>query len=186
MRIAKFLGPLALLALSPVPAGAVDNLYDVEVLVFENRLPDLEGGEMWNRDTVDTRLPGLADSLPASPGNLTGSPLAGSAEALKRDGRYRVLSHQRWTQVADARSTVKAVRIQALDASDPTELDGTVRFYMSRFLHLDVNLLFRPDGENGAQVYRLSEQRKVKSKETNYFDHPKFGVLVRITPLSGS
>jgi hypothetical protein len=58
---------------------------------------------------------------------------------------------------------------------------------MSRHLHLDVNLLFRDaataSAPGGSLVYRLSEQRKLKSQETHYFDHPKFGVLVRVMPL---
>jgi hypothetical protein len=78
----------------------------------------------------------------------------------------------------------KPVRVTAVN---PDELDGTIRFFMSRHLHLDVNLLFRESVAAGEQrgtvVYHLSEQRKLKSQETHYFDHPKFGVLVRVMPL---
>jgi hypothetical protein len=31
-------------------------------------------------------------------------------------------------------------------------------------------------------VYRLNERRRVKLSETHYFDHPKFGALVRVSP----
>jgi hypothetical protein len=33
------------------------------------------------------------------------------------------------------------------------------------------------------QVYRISERRRVRNLEINYFDHPKFGALVQVTPI---
>ena len=92
-----------------------------------------------------------------------------------------MLSHQHWQQTIDAKTVAKSVRVTA---TNPTELEGTIRFFMSRHLHLDVNLLFRDVAAgSGGIVYRLSEQRKLKSQETHYFDHPRLGVLVRVMPL---
>lgn len=40
-------------------------------------------------------------------------------------------------------------------------------------------------GENLAEVvYVLEDSRRVNSKEYHYFDHPRFGVIVKLTPLS--
>jgi hypothetical protein len=35
---------------------------------------------------------------------------------------------------------------------------------------------------NETVVYRLNESRRIKVSETHYFDHPKFGALVRVSP----
>jgi len=35
-------------------------------------------------------------------------------------------------------------------------------------------------------AYRLTEARRVKSSETYYFDHPKFGALVRVSPVKSN
>jgi hypothetical protein len=47
---------------------------------------------------------------------------------------------------------------------------------------VDVDLLLR-DVKSGdtAPRYRLTEHRRIKLQEVHYLDHPKFGVLVRIT-----
>jgi hypothetical protein len=64
---------------------------------------------------------------------------------------------------------------------------------LSRFLHVTLDLTYRGQ-EAGAAAstelaevafaprYRLSTTRNVRSGELHYFDHPAFGVLVRVTP----
>ena len=44
---------IVLLSVTCMPAYAAapsTNVYEIEVVVFENRNPDLEGGELWDRD----------------------------------------------------------------------------------------------------------------------------------------
>ena len=91
-------------------------------------------------------------------------------------------------------------------AGDPTEIqeytppvkvfDGTVRLRKSRFLHIDVDFAYfpdtleqpRPDLPEPAGGYRrppadyvrLTESRRIKPNELNYFDHPLFGLLVEV------
>jgi hypothetical protein len=77
---------------------------------------------------------------------------------------------------------------------------GTVRVHLSRFLHITLDLtLERPgsaadagvptqfgDGLNEltlAPRYHLKATRSARSGELHYFDHPAFGVLVRVTPV---
>jgi hypothetical protein len=90
-------------------------------------------------------------------------------------------------QNADARSEAELVRLNTEDG----EMDGTFKFFVSRFLHISLNLLFRepeansmfqtgnPD-DTSAINYEIREQRRVRSNEIQYFDHPKFGALVMV------
>ena len=170
--------------LNTLPAGAApadkESTYEIEVVVFENRLPELTGDEMltWDAERRAKKLenavtPEAAVSAPYLRPTIT--------SLLNQDGHYRVLAHQHWKQTIDARTVARPVRVVA---ANPAELEGTIRFYMSRHLHLDVDLLLRETAPgSGVKVYRLAEQRKLKSQETHYFDHPKFGVLVRVMPL---
>jgi hypothetical protein len=57
------------------------------------------------------------------------------------------------------------------------------------YLHLgfDLHLATQPDPQPGAQsgngpAWSLSELRKVKYNERNYFDHPGFGVIAIVSP----
>jgi hypothetical protein len=157
-----------------------ESTYEIEVVVFENRLPELIGDEVLARD-AEARVKKPENAV--TPEAAVSGPYLHPAitSLLNQDGHYRVLAHQHWKQTIDARTVARPVRVAAVN---PAELEGTIRFFMSRHLHLDVNLLFREvTTGSGDVVYRLSEQRKLKSQETHYFDHPKLGVLVRIMPL---
>jgi hypothetical protein len=172
---------LLLFAAPAMAAPATPTIFDIEVLVFENQLPDLENGELWTREpgkpAVDAGEVTAAAETPAAD-----AALFGAAAALSKDGHYRVLAHQHWQQPAEARSETRAVRVQVANV-----LDGTFKFYLARFLYLDVNLALQDSATAGkpeALTYRLNEHRRVKIQETHYFDHPKFGVLVRVTQLA--
>jgi hypothetical protein len=184
LAILAFSG-FGLLAALPVHAAPTEkeSTYEIEMVVFENRLSDLIGDELLVRD-ADARIRKLESAI--TPEAAVSAPylVPVITRLLEQDGSYRVLAHQHWQQTIDAKTIAKPVQVVAVN---PAELEGMVRFFMSRHLHLDVNLLFRQratgldTGEN--LVYRLSEQRKLKSQETHYFDHPKLGVLVRVMPL---
>jgi len=188
MRLIALLSSLLLPALLPLPAAAADgdkpSRYDIEVLVFENRLPELAGDELVGRDPAALRKKALENAALPAPGAGESYLQPGVAKLLEADGHYRVLAHAHWQQTLEPnpKTPVKPVRIAA---ADPNELDGSVRFIMSRFLHLDVTLLFQPaPADNTAPMtYTINEQRRIKSQETHYFDHPRFGVLVRVLPL---
>lgn len=172
--------------LAVLPAGAApaekESTYEIEVVVFENRLSDLVSDELLVQDT-DARIRKIDAAV--TPDAAVSEPYLHPAltRLLEQDGSYRVLAHRHWQQTIDAKTVAKPVRVAA---ANPAELEGTIRFFMSRHLHLDVDLLFRQVATGtGAEglVYRLSEQRKLKSQETHYFDHPKLGMLVRVMPL---
>ncbi len=123
--------------------------------------------------------------------------------------------------------------IPAAEAAAPAEteppragIEGRVRLRVSRFLHLDMDLVYRerlrlvpewlrrqppPGAETGGVVlptaadgeerpfvsglmadfaavvgpqfqnYRLSETRRLRRDEVHYFDHPKFGLIARVS-----
>lgn len=81
-------------------------------------------------------------------------------------------------------------------------VDGTLRLVVSRYLHAEVDLLYRdpsPDPETrtyrqpgllvpeGADRqlpagFRMETSRRMRSGEIHYIDHPRFGVLVFVNP----
>ncbi len=77
--------------------------------------------------------------------------------------------------------------------------DGTVRLRKSRFLHLDVDFAYfpdtlqQPDLEMPAQAtghrrfpadyVRLTESRRIRPDNLNYFDHPLFGLVVQVSKI---
>jgi hypothetical protein len=167
-----------LLAYAAAPST---NVYEIEVVVFENRLPDLEGGELWARNPDKSAAADMNDAVSIGEKPAADSALSATAAALESSGRHHVLTHLHWQQSAEAKSVSKPVKVASTDGA----LEGALRFYSSRFLLLDVNLTLREAGQT-TPAYRLAEARRVKSSETYYFDHPKFGALVRVSPVKAN
>ena len=78
------------------------------------------------------------------------------------------------------------------------ELEGMIKVILSRYLHVDSDIVFRPQVaeepqsffamevmENAVQpvVYRMQQtRRRMRSRELHYLDNPVLGMLVLITP----
>lgn len=63
------------------------------------------------------------------------------------------------------------------------ELQGALRFHLSRYLHLEPLLWYGSDTESGQRIWvKINQNRRMRSEELHYLDHPLFGLLVRITP----
>lgn len=60
-------------------------------------------------------------------------------------------------------------------------LDGILRVYRSRYLHVDVDLLYHRSEVD--TPFRFQTSRRMRSGELHYLDHPLFGLLILVTPL---
>lgn len=122
---------------------------------------------------------------------------------------YTPLVHGGWIQEGLPAQQARPFDLAYLGASTPS---GTVRLHVSRFLHLTLDLDFRPDviraaGPAGAAAasdgaaqpanafaramlseldvsrrYHLNAERRVRSGEVHHFDHPFFGVIAVVRP----
>ena len=100
---------------------------------------------------------------------------------------------------------INAPRDDAISAEDqPTlpleQVDGTIKLFIGRYLHINTDLIFRQPAvirkenlEHGRVEqstilvnYRVRNNRKMRSSELHYLDHPRLGILVQITPLEKS
>lgn len=128
-------------------------------------------------------------------------------ERLKNLDAYRPLMRAAWTQPTLEKEVSFPIALRRL-GNPPLRLDGTVTLYLSRFLHLVIDLALEEKapvralpsenrlhrlGDNSARFgfdsefitpsifYRIQEDRIVRNGELRYYDHPRFGVLAKIT-----
>lgn len=114
---------------------------------------------------------------------------------LERVPTYVALAHGGWVQPGLPEDQAMAVDLALLGVMNPS---GTVRVHLSRFLHITLDLSYRDTlhgappavspGGGLAEVqiaprYDLAAARQTRSGELQYFDHPAFGVLVKVTPV---
>jgi hypothetical protein len=112
---------------------------------------------------------------------------------LRAISAYQPLAHVGWVQPGLPESDSTPIDLGTLGTINPR---GTVRVHLTRYLHVTLDLTYQAplstpaessvDGLDEivlAPQYRLTTTRRVISGELHYFDHPAFGVLVRITPV---
>ncbi len=130
---------------------------------------------------------------------------------LRRSNGYRVLFHRAWIQPVPDRDQSQPMLIQAGEqVGRVRRIEGVLGVTQERYLHLDALLWYAVDpvtnaesaarSESGDDVQgtgaddtsaantepgymELHEQRRMRSGELHYLDHPKFGVLVRVDPV---
>lgn len=169
------------------------SVYDVEIIVFQNIQSALEGNEIWVKERVDMELKDIDKAIDINQLPQQNSDLTKAFEMLESDSHYRVLTHKQWFQNAEPQSNSKVVRLSTADG----ELVGTIKFFKSRFLHVDLNLIFQQtesksifQGGNATDspmvAFQLRERRRVRSNEIQYFDHPKFGALIQVKKIKES
>lgn len=207
------LGPYLLLlslVLGSAPAFAKD--YLIEMVLFETKAGrKLSGNGLYYPKIGDSIRLGSEAALNA--GFLTIEDelsLSENANAMASSGRYRVLRHMAWRQPGLDEEAAIAVRINLgapttvflPDDLTPYEkfipamltpgvdqtkevptftVNGTIRVRLGRFLHMESLLVFT-DTES-KQSFKLSQNRKMRSRELHYIDNPRFGILTRILPL---
>ena len=171
--------------------------YDIELLIFQN-LVAADNGEVWPADysewfeeSVDENAVPIANTEQRQ--WLEGSSLRLSAErnAFGQSSRYRPLAHFGWRQAVLDREQAQAFEIP-VENSTGSYVDGTVRVAVERYLHLYLDFQLHPatpgmttptDGlYYELPEIRLTESRRMRSKEVHYFDNPRFGVIALITP----
>ena len=144
--------------------------YIVEVVLFEHLNEQGKLDEFWNRpdilnnnsisdfsdNTIVTNqltndIPALAeynmqsrDFLPLRNGIAALSPenykLADSAAHLRYSKKFNLLAHFGWTQRSLSQKRALPVRITANQFSDDLIPDGELKLYVSRYLHMQVDL----------------------------------------------
>jgi hypothetical protein len=122
-------------------------------------------------------------------------------EQLENLDTYTPLLHFGWTQPTYPKEDTEARPLSSF-VTAPEGLAGDLKLYLSRYLHLAINLqLDAPVEETEREIafgdsffaptsgeevisypvrYRIAEDRIFRNGELRYFDHPKFGILAKI------
>ena len=179
----------ALSLAAPLPAatssasGGATGAYQVEMVIFRVISPptgeDLsvpaEGRGFNHQIDTSATPPTVYRNLDASQMQL-----GGIASRMRASGTWKVIAHAGWVQSATDWPKHVGVTLEQLGINAPG-LSGSVFVERGQFLHLGFDLHL---GEN--PTWSLSELRKVRFNEKNYFDHPGFGVIAIVSPAARS
>jgi hypothetical protein len=166
--------------------------YHVELIVFEH-LSSITDEQWPQKQPTDLELltPDMATAIiqPAKNENLLSS-----AQRLNRSPNYQLHYHQAWQQPILNKRQAKAIAV----TSENTLIDGNIRLYRSTYVHAELDLWLMQQAEllnswsdaspEGVDITaprnpNLNESRRINSKKLYYFDHPKLGALLELTPI---
>jgi hypothetical protein len=197
----------------PLPDGPFDDAPEAgpeEGPVFDDRIPQAEPGGAAETGPL-REIPARA-RIELERLEPEAFRMQDSWRKLRQVDAYRPILHAAWTQTTHEKSVSPALPLRAL-SDPPLGLDGSIRLYQSRFLHLDVDLsldageqagedrrtatdrLVNPVSPAAGTIpgdepvglalppvrYRISEDRIMRDGDVRYFDHPRFGMLARVT-----
>jgi len=153
--------------------SAEDRLYKVELVIFSQQMPN---SEVFDQTESQINWPRRLVNRSVFKGvNPQYMSLHGSYARLARSINYQPLMHVAWIQSVKANSLSSAVKISNPEGT----INGFFRLQRGSLVHMIADLEYSP----GSVIYRLNEKRRFKLNETHYLDHPKFGVIARISPI---
>ncbi len=216
---------LATCAAGTQAASYAGNTFEIEMIVF-SRTAGMEGArEDW---PAAPRLSYPSRWIDFSSTDDGGNPvltqvatqLDNKAAALQRSSSYRVLFHKAWQQQLWQKRRSPSILVSGGEThGSHSQLEGTVKLSVSRYLHLSTNLWMSefggPETATGgillptptkqedepldlatgsagiaplraespayaARVATLQQERRMRSGELHYLDHPLFGVLIQV------
>lgn len=131
-----------------------------------------------------------------------GSILRPHVNELAQKDSYRVLRYMSWVQPAAEKEGVSAVDLSTPGLADidrEPELSGAAHVYVIQpYLQAELDLRYRAFGQGEQdqvrslhsayglslrkhRAHRMRQQRRIKLNEINYYDHPRFGVLMVVS-----
>jgi len=165
--------------------------YHVELIVFEN-LNSISDEKWPVMDVKRGKLSLGGGSKIVRSANI--STLMEVASRLNKSSQYRVYYHRAWKQPIMRKGREKSIDLVAGN----NKISGSIKLYKSTYLHAELDIWLTEntvqfDGEfvasqEGSNIGRLrnpnlKETRRIRSEKLYFFDHPKLGAILKLTPI---
>lgn len=186
--------------------------YDVEIIIFEDRAKRYAYTESWPEHESLQVVPADISLQKKTFGLLRSKDyrLNDYRDKLSSNPDYKVLYHISWRQPGlDEENAVpfyinsEAGKSAQADGNADRQsiIKGNITLVLSRFLHLNTDLIYLQPKENEVatsnntaqapvtpgpispyQSFSIKSERRMRSKEVHYIDHPLVGILALATP----
>jgi hypothetical protein len=168
----KLFSFLALLWVHNIALANVREFY-VEVIAFKQSAPN---SEIFAQ--TETEIDSVKRYAARIQGIKTMNPVY---LRLKKSEKYTPFYYS--SRQVQAKSWRKSRPVKIDNAQH--QLKGWIKIQRGDVLHVlvDVELSSSESGEEGGLIYHLKEKRRVLLKEVHYFDHPEFGLIVKVSPI---
>lgn len=146
--------------------------------------------------------------LNQEPSELKESNFSSYVNRIRNNPRRRVILSTHWVQPVSSPGNTTIALISDRKYSAPIAeegnlnnspaikeqplINGFINFYLDGQYTLEADIRYTPpyrpsildeEPDSGPLSFRIYEKRRMKSGELNYYDHPKFGMLLLVTPV---
>lgn len=185
--------------------------YLADMVIFEHRSTEPWLEEYWpllplKLDAGDNDI----ELIPSITGfgwkwlNAGSAGMKNAEQKITQSGAYTSIAKASWIQPAQAKEKGRTAVFESKHPENGTSVQARVFIHKQKFEHIQLEVqmektipmgvreLFAVKNKQALEAlpetwrFTLSESRKLKPGELNYFDHPQFGVLILLTPLEGS
>lgn len=167
---------IALLAISSANLSADGTGYQIELIGFAQKTSTSETFTLTNNQVhwpTNELLSELSSFEPAT------STLATTTKTLAQNPLYQPLLHASWQQPLE-QGKFAPVHIKNKEDS----LNGFIQIQNTDHLRLLVDFAYTPPPtptDEDSITYRLSQTTDIELNKIYYLDHPKFGIIAKIT-----
>lgn len=168
--------------------------YQIEIIVFR-ALKTLGSPEDWKAERhMAPNVSGAESPTGTGVGQLvrieppSAYKLDSIWNTLRASPAYAPVAHAAWIQTASDWGTHAGFTLHELGIHVP-DLTGLVYFERGEYLHLGLTIDYTmqnpPPGLNAAPgtTFVMNQTRRVRLYQSNYYDHPAFGVIALVLPV---
>lgn len=174
---------------SSVALAAPTRNYNVEILIFSHFTPETLQSQSWT--------PVTTHDLGGAPQKITPAlELQHEKNVLQRNSQYQVLFDGSFKEAWSGNQSSIAIPIASETAYG--KLSGLMTITLSQYFDVHTNIFLTTSTNLLKQIdptgyfshlnqptfsFQLSENRRMRSSELNYLEHPVIGVLIKIVPV---
>jgi len=175
-------------------AVAADPDYDIEIVILEDTSGRYSKTENWpiipeevateNKNPAHSRSAESEKRIKLLPNESF--KLNDEIKRIEESNEYKVLLHTAWRQPGLDKPVAFPVHIATNDQPESkvgSYIEGDITLVLSRYLHVSGDLTFYRNEKDGYVPYPVKFDRRMRSRETHYIDHPMISVLVLTTPV---
>ena len=165
-----------------VPGSSPDTGQDVDIVDLEEAARETVDHRQQLADALIVAFEEYEDQLQRASYVWERATPRFAAQRAALAGRYEIIAAGNWHQPLPPREEPQPLVIQigAMDDARRFLLEGWLSVTLGRFVHLEVMLEYRL-GNGGVALF--AEQRRMRSDEPHYLDHPAIGILARVDPV---
>ena len=186
---------IACFLLIPCKMAFSADFYDAEIIIFSQlkKQGDEENLHQINPHHIDLQI--KLNNLINKKRIIELEPAVDShfpeiLDKLRGSKNYEILFHGQWSQTSVKRTKAPYVLIDLPRIDQESTLNGAIFLFATDLLYLDLLLRYQPKSDNNMKFpaekpyYFINHRRRIKFKEIHFIDHPKFGVIVSVRPIT--